>query len=291
MNNFVKENWLKILFIVVLCTAVITIKISEIDLKEFIKEWQVLVGSLIGAATPFLLWLFTQKHIKKEAEKEYLCYLERIIVNQVNSLFSIEETMKKFIDQNLKDLINNIKRTPKTAYSNDITFVPLFSVQSIQNSVSKKSSGSGYIDNKIVQLSIFSNDFPHIINDTRFQLRYTLEQNRKTTYRKLNPPDIQNNQLLKNIEEYKIMIERDLLNINIPLYFKKLIEALIPIQKRIEIGSFAWKIKFDPDYKFYIKNSSYLKAKENLLNDMDKYFEPLVLSKIEEIEKKAKENN
>lgn len=291
MNNFIKRNWLNIIFVAILFFVLIIVNINNIAFAKFVKEWQILVGSTIGAATPFLLWLFTQNRTKRETEKEYLCYLERIIVNQVNSLFSIEGTMKKFIDQNLKELIDNIKNTPKTIYSNDTTFVPLFSVQSIQNSVSKKSSGSGYIDNKIVQLTIFSSDFPHIINDIRFQLRYTLEQNRKTTYRKLNPPDIQNEQLLKNIEEYKVMVERDLLNINIPLYFKILMEALIPIQKRIKIGPSAWERKFDPDYKFYIKNSSYLKAKENLLIDMDEYFDPLVKAKIEEIKRKVEESN
>ena len=255
-----------------------------------LDHWQTLAGSLIGAAIPFLLWGYIEQYNKRKRKKEYLYYLQRVIVDQINLIIEIRETTQKFLDFKLNILLHNISSNPNSAYSVDTVFFPLISVRPIPQNVNAISSDSGYIDNKVAKIYAMSEDFPHIINDIRLQLRDTLEKNEKIAFGKKNSPEVQKEQFKQNIEQYKKMLEDDLLGKNIPAYIKKLVETLIAVETKARTGYFHWKIKFDPRWKFYTQKNTYLKAKGQVMEKMDKYFESAVNIKLELINKMFEEN-
>lgn len=252
------------------------------QIREWLITWQTLAGAFIGAMTPLFILFIKEKHDEKKARKEYLYYLERLIVDQLNMIVEVRNTTQRFLNVKIERLLANIERNPDTAYSVDSTFFPLFSVRELPEDIHKKTSGSGYIDNLVGKAYSLSNDLPHIIADVRLQLRDTLEQNQKIAFGRLNTPEVQKEQYKRNILEFTEMIENEILAINIPIYIKKFAETLVAVREKNKISSVRWKIRFDPRWKFYINKPDYLTAKEKYIDQMESYFRPEVLKLINE---------
>ena len=85
-------------------------------IKVFFEHWQTLVGAFLGASAPFLLWWFAEKYRKHIEQIQYLYYLQRMIVDQINLLIDARETVEKFLNQRIKTLITHIDENPSTAY-------------------------------------------------------------------------------------------------------------------------------------------------------------------------------
>ncbi|MDD2935342.1 MAG: hypothetical protein PHX25_02595 [Candidatus Pacebacteria bacterium] len=244
-------------------------------MENFLFNWQTLIGSLIGVTTPFLLWWFVEQRKKKDINKKFLYYLEKVIVGQINLLCDIEITLNRFLDFKVKELIDNIDDTPIEVYSADTAFFPLFSTRALPYDVIKESSGSGYIDNKLAKIFSLSEDFPHIINDLRHQFEDTLNKNEKMAFNKLNSPKVQKEQFKTNIQKYEEVFREDMLDKNIPIYFKKLAETLVAVRKKAKMRPVFWKMKFDPRWRWYPyqNKKNYLKARSEVIDKMDVYFE------------------
>lgn len=247
-----------------------------------IFQWQTLVGSFIGVIAPLLVLFLIEKYKKKRETKDYLYYLERMVVDQINLIIDIKTSINIFIVR-INTLIKNIDENQKDAYSADTIFFPLFSARQLPDSINNKSSGSGYIDNKIAKAYSLSMDLPYIIDDLRLQLKETLEMNNRIVFNKLNSAEVQKEQYKRNILEYKRILEDDFLDKNIPLFLEKFVEVLVAIRKKEKISPISWKLKFDPRWKFYFKKNDFKKAQEEIISDMDKHFENETLKLINEI--------
>lgn len=251
--------------------------------RIFLSSWQTLIGAFLGASAPFLLWRFAENYREKKETKQYLYYLQRMIVDQINLLNDADNTIKDFINLKINVFLARIDENPVTAYSVNTVFFPLFSVRPLPDDVNAKSSGSGYIDNKIAKVYALSRDFPHIIDDTRLQLKDTIERNEKISFGRLNSPEVQKAQFKENIEEYRKMVEDEIIGKNFPLYMRKLLETLVALEVKARMTRIAWKLKFDPRWKFYLTRESYLKAKEKIIDDMDLYFKTPMEKRLAEI--------
>ncbi|MBU1557552.1 hypothetical protein KKC45_01165 [Patescibacteria group bacterium] len=260
------------------------------DIKSIIFNWQTLLGAVIGASAPFLLWWFTEVFIRRRRNKEDLYYLEKVVVDQINLLSDIEMTIERFLTLKVKELINNINDTPPESYSADTAFFPLFSTRPLPYDVVRKSSGSGYLDNKIAKAFSLSEDFPHIIKDLRHQFEDTLNRNEKMAFNKLNSPEVQKEQFKINVQVYEKVVREDMLGKNIPMYFKKLTETLVAIRQKSKMSSIGWKIKFDPRWRWYpyLSKKSYFEARAKVMDKMDIHFKPEVDKILKEIEESQK---
>jgi len=170
---------------------------SKNEFGFILFTWQTLVGSLLGAVSPLVIILLFEKYKHRQETREYIYYLHRIVVDQINSLIEIRTTIERFLASAIKAVIENVDKNPDYAYSVDGISFPLFSVRSIPDDVNIKSSGSGYVDNKVARIYALSKDLPHIMDDTRLQLKDTLELNAKIVFDKINAPDVQKDQYKK----------------------------------------------------------------------------------------------
>lgn len=251
-------------------------------------RWQTLLGALIAFTAPFLVLIFAEKMRKRKEKKDYLYFLQRLIVDQINALIEFRHATLNFLESKVGNLLKDIEINPKSVYFVNPVFFPLFSVRSFPDEVNKKGSGSGYIDNKVGVIYALSKDLPLIVDDARLQLRYTLELNMKIAISKLNSSEVQNNEYKRNISEYKRVMEDEILSKVIPLYFKKLAETHIAVKEKISMNFFIWKIKFDPRWKFFVKKRDFIKARKDIVDNMDAYFEPAVKKQLEEIDQNNK---
>lgn len=238
---------------------------------------------VIGSAITIIATLLLNYLNNRNQKKDNLYYLERILTDQINLIVDIKRTINDFIPR-IDNLINAINSNPDTAYSADNVFFPLFSSRSLPDEINKIKSGSGYIDNKINRDYHMSKDLPHMINDLRLQLEKTIEKNDKIAFEKLNPPKEQKDQFRRNITEYKLLINRDILGKNIPLYLTTLSETIVAVRELRKIGIIRWKLRFDPKYNFFVNKNKYLENINLLHDNMDKFFKKdteILLEKIE----------
>ncbi len=243
--------------------------------------WQDLIGAIIGASAPFILWWFAGKYSRYNRRKEDLYYLHRTIADQINTLLDTRDTITKFINEKLTQLIDKPRPENDTQYSVDLAFFPLFSSHPLGDDVHVKSTGSGYVDNKIARAYKLSKDLPYIIDDLRRQFKETLDFNREISFNKLNPPPFQRASYLKDVSEYRKVLITEMLQQNIPISLKILSEALVSIVELREIGLTRWKLKFDTRYRFYLTKSKQRTAAEKTYENIDSYLKPKVTKQLE----------
>ena len=212
---------------------------------NFLDKWQTLVGAAIGASMPILFWFFVEWRRRKKERIENWYYLERILVHCINSLVDTRRTIRIFLDGNLEKTISNIQgNIEKSAYSSDRTFFPLFEANLVEESLLKIQTGSGYIDNKIGDVFRLSKDFTWSIEDIKRQFEDTINIQCKIAFSKLNPPDVQGRQYINSLKSFRACVERDILDKNIKIFIKVLMETRVALMELREIGLFRWKLKF-----------------------------------------------
>lgn len=230
-------------------------------LYQFIFDWQQLIGAFIGAITPLSLWFFYQWEQKRRKHKKDLYYLEKTLVYNINNVIDARTTIRIFIDK-LDQLIKNIDSNDDLQYSVDTAFFPLFHASPIDENLLKISSGSGYLDNRIVQLLRMGKDYALAINDARNQFRETIKMNKEMAFYKLNAPGPQKKLYKQNINDFIEAIEKDFFKKNTKIYLKKLVSTRVVLNEIRNKGIMKWRFKFEPHFK-YFENQSDLKIFKN----------------------------
>ena len=255
-----------------------------IKMNVFLFKWQGLVGSLVGASVPLILFLLTNWYLRYLRKEEHISRINNIIVCAVNNLIDIDKTVREFSDIRLVNFIDRIKEdTANNNYSLGTTYFPLFAKVSFPEDILNHSTRSGYVDNKIMQLFLMSKDFTFVIDDIKRQFEGTLEVNKTITLEKLNAHGFQNNSLIMNIGEYRTLLDRDFLKNNLCIYLKHLAIVGIAIRKLKSLGLLRWKLKFGPSFKYFKDKDIYNKYIEKTQERIDEYLKEETASEIKRL--------
>lgn len=250
-----------------------------------IKEWQGLIGAIIGASAPFVLWWIVEIYQRRCKHNDGLYLLERYFVDQINTLIETQDTVDKFLCNQLVDLISNVKSHDEKSYSINQAFFPLFSIRPLPIEIHSINTKSGYLDNKVAKVYKISQDMPLIIDDLRRQFEHTLQLNRELCISKLNQPEVQRDSYIENINRYISIVRHELIEQNIPTYLKALVEVRVSLAEIKKIGPMRWRVKFNPKYHYYISKKKYNEDKNFIFENIDTYFKGEVVKSLEEIEK------
>ena len=252
---------------------------------HLLHEWQDLAGAFIGAFSAFAVWWIAEKFKKYNERNDNLYYLQKAIIDQMNTILETRRTIDNFLHEKLDKILTEKKLTSANTYTIDQAFFPLFSTRPLNDEILKIASGSVYIDNKVSKAYNMSQDLPHMIEDLRRQFEATLYLNKEMVFGKLNSPGNQSDLYLKHISAYKNIIEEQILKTNIPIYLKVLTESLVPIEEMRDIGIIRWYLKFAAKYKFFLTRKDFKKAVNDTAKNMEHYFQQLVEERLEQIEK------
>jgi hypothetical protein len=239
-------------------------------MESFLSDWQTLIGSIIGASTPIFFWFFVQKVEKIQKRKNDLILLEKILVTNINTLGESYNTIKTFLNGNFNDVLKDIDTDNASGkYSASYTFFPLFICNPIDIDLTSINSGSGYLDNKLLNIQKTSKDFYLGVEDLRNQLKDTILLHREIIFNKLNPEKAQNYLYKENLIRFKTVVERDMLSKNIKTYLELLITSLVVLRKINKVSLFRWKFKFSGSFKFF-KTQKLFKQYININNVFDR---------------------
>ena len=253
---------------------------------DILKNWQNLAGAFLGAAAPISFWFYIERNRKQRKFKEDLYYLEKLLTYNINIVTQNHKTIKDFIEKRLVELINRIDQTTgERKYALHTAFLPLFSHPTDEN-LFNINTNSGYLDNKLLQISAMTKDFSLAIDDLRNQFSSTVAVNFKLAVNKLNSPVAQNNEYKRNIEEFIKAVKRDLFEKNEKFYIEALVSARVAANKLRDIGLLRWRIKFSPYFKFFINRRKLEKFQSESFDRIDQFFKEKVDTQIKEIEEK-----
>jgi hypothetical protein len=244
---------------------------------SFLREWQDLIGAIIGASLPFAFWFITNYILNKQKHKNDLLYLEKMVVSNMNNVLDIEIIISEFITKKLLTLEKNIpQRTSGNSYSIDAAFFPQFAGHISDENYLKTTSKSGFLDNKLLYIYKMSENFTHSLNDFRGQFQQTIQSNTEMAIAKINPMKIQNEMYLRNIQSFRNAVQDELLNNNIPVYLKLLTTAYVTLSEINKRGIRSWRLKFSPSFKYFKTNNQLKEYKDSAFERIEAYIEPLV---------------
>lgn len=252
---------------------------------QFLYEWQTLIGSFLGATTPISIWFLTEWYKKHNNRKKHLYNLEKLLVYNINNLIDARNTINHFISVRLLELVDNIKsRIGEDVYSCDIAFFPLFSIHPPDENILEINTESGYLDNKLIQTIKMSKDFAIAIDDLRQQFMNTIQVNRDMAFSKLNPPKFQNEAYLRNIEEFRNVVKRDIFEKNIKVYMRTIVSTRVALNVFRDLGIIRWRFKFEPHFKYFKNRQDLKKFRDNIYELIDKFLEEKINFEVNKME-------
>jgi uncharacterized membrane protein len=252
------------------------------DMINFLFRWQTLMGSIIGASIPIFFWLLQRRYEDFVKFKNNLLFLERMLVASINNIVQIKGTIEYFLNTKIDPMISAIG-IHTNVYNAESAFFPMFFTVKYGDNIFSLNLKSAYLENKINQVATMSNDIVASIEDARRQFQHCIESNMRMASQKLNPPSIQNDFFKKNLEEFKKITKKEILDTNFNIYFVRLVESRTAVQTLLKdinrygcFGFTVWKLRFSSDCR-YFKNRKIL---ENFKKDFIARIEAYVIKQI-----------
>ncbi len=253
---------------------------------NILYNWQTLIGSAIGIILPIMFWYLKELYESKKDHKKNLIYLEKYLVNAINSVYDTRFTIEKFLNNQFQGLKENIETRGDDCYSIDCAFFPLIGIDFIDYKILSINTRSGYLDNKVALVLRNLKDLHASISDSQRQFTHTVDMNKAMASQKLNPPSVQNNMYKKNLREFEIMLRKIILDKNIKTAIHTLVSSNIILLEFRKMGAGKWQRKFARvSFKYFKNNKELNKFKENAPKRIDEYFEEKIDTEIKNLEK------
>lgn len=256
---------------------------------NILYNWQTLAGSAIGIILPIMFWYLKGLYEAKKEHKKNLIYLEKYLVNAINSTYDTRRTIEKFLNNQFQKLKKNIETRDDNCYSIDCAFFPFIGTDFIDYKILSINTKSGYLDNKMALVLRNLKDLTASIDDLRRQFTNTVDKNERMASKKLNSPSVQNDMYKKSLEEFEKELKRVMLDKNIKTAIHTLVSSNIILLEFRKIGVRKWRRKFAGTFLKYFKNKKELnKFKESVIDRIDEYFKEKIDKEIEVLEKNYK---
>lgn len=234
----------------------------------FLYNWQQLVGSFLGAITPIGLFLINEEYQRRKKQKDHLLLLEKSLISAINNLADIDKMLHSFFDESLEKVKNKVTEDDKAGlYSVGQAFVPLSSTFSFDREILKETTNSSYLENLKLDVFSTSHELPLLLQDIGRQFDRTITLNTQLGIGKLNSANMHNKMFLENLGEFNGFLSQQTFGHNIPVYLRKLVSTLIPLQKMNKWGLKKWRrtFTFKPPFSSEVSNkmTDYFKEEVN----------------------------
>ena len=236
-----------------------------------IYDWQQLIGSALGIIIPILFGYFIYLYQKWKTRTDNLYLLEKIFVININGTVKTYRNIKDFLNKKLPQTINNIDELNKMGvYAISTAFFPKFFINVIDERCMDMRTGSGYLEDRLLQVIEMSKDFALSIDSLREQFEFTVKQHYDMASNKLNSQQAQNMQYKELLQEFKKVVEHDIKE-NIKTYLKLLIHARVTANTIRKLGIFRWKLKFRHSFRLFKIDETFKKYKNNKFDFIDSF--------------------
>lgn len=211
---------------------------------DFLYTWQEAIASFLGAFIPIVFAIIAY-FLKSKIEKKrnvYFIYKELALIK--NNLSEIEETLTKFVTENITQYKNIILDcNSRNIYCASQLYIPAFYIHNVSDRSIHSITGDGYIDEKMLTVIGFQGDLIAQIMDIREQLKDGMDLNKELALNKINSWQENNDQLTENITSLEKMLRDDVIAKNFATYKDILEIAFVACEQKL-LHPILWKIRF-----------------------------------------------
>ncbi|QSH39611.1 hypothetical protein JXR01_01185 [Candidatus Kaiserbacteria bacterium] len=216
---------------------------------DFLNKWQTIVGALIGAAAPLIVYFIGKRQDEYYA---YLVRLDKSLSLAVVNLSEIDNTLHTFVRGSLQKLIDSVTQTAKQDEFVARAFVPLLFTYELPEEIIKLSTKTAYIDNNLLLVYSRSKELDPMVADIGRQYDKTYELQLTLVGSKMTPgsqitTDL-NSMYAQNLESFKAYIEEYWAKNNMPIYLKELVQLQVAVRELREmrrLGWIVWRWKYE----------------------------------------------
>lgn len=238
----------------------------------FLDKWQQLIGAALGAGVPISVGLISLIYRRHEEKKRNLALVEKSLVLSINSVLSAERTIKEFVDVSLPQTILNIdEKTESKNYSLDVSYFPTVYIHVLGEEIIKLNTGSGYIDERLLQLQMLSRELVTSIHDMRSQFYDAVAIYRTLGLNKSNPEAVHNEEYKNALIAFNSYAKEVLLEKNIKVFLGVLGKAHVALLEYMRIGHTRWHFRFSPSLKYFRDYKALRKHKEEAHTRVNQY--------------------
>lgn len=255
---------------------------------EFLKEWQTLIWAIIWVSGSLIVWWVAKVLSDREKSYQNLLFLERVTVDNLNSILSAQQTIETFLHSKLDKFIDELRKTPTNSFILWKVFFPLFEVSRLNDDTIKNTTWSWYIDNLVLRLYDLTNNLPVIISDFRSQFEWIWEMNMILYQDKRISADELKEIYLKHLESFRLVLSKEMLEINLPICLKSAVQLHESLIDYTRLWRFNWNLRHHPFWRYYTNYALYLKDKEKNFVIIDNYFKNRIEIKLCEYIKRNK---
>jgi hypothetical protein len=98
-------------------------------------------------------------------------------------------------------------------------------------------------------------------------------------------PEAQCANYLRNIKEFRDVVEKYLYHQDVKIYLETLVSSRIAVNNYRELGFFRWQYEFSPSFKCFKNKKTLKKYNDEMFERIDKFFEEKNREEFERIEK------
>lgn len=216
-----------------------------------LDHWQSLAGAFIGAFIPivvsFLIFYFkTRNDLQRE-----LVQSERFVVFSINNLYDAREELELFLDR-IDILISALEKS----LSEDVYFLATtnFPVLRMEHTVQdiNKSTKSLYLANKLMKCYSMLRDTYNYLEEASNEFKAITCRNYDVVLSYKDPAQKigigkadQKNLYLSQLKAFRGVIKDIIIDKNIPITIKSLLEACIVLRKYLGNFQTFWKIYYE----------------------------------------------
>jgi hypothetical protein len=213
-------------------------------------KWQTLIGAAIGAAAPFSLWFVSSWWELRRERTESRYNLTKLVGLNMMSAVGARHIVKAFLNEKIPFALKMLHDYPDKKHLG-LLFFPMFSAHPIALDPRFINSGSGYIDVLMLEVLRVSNDFAFAIDDMRRQFETMIQQQRELTFAGLGSTQELNDNFKINLENFKKVAQRDLIETNTKMYVRLLASVQVAIRKLNDIGLIRWRWKYRSNFRVF----------------------------------------
>ena len=241
------------------------------NLIAFIWRWQTLFGSMIGAASPLLVWFIIEGFKELKRQKNELDLVHKILAQNIIRLDEVQKTIKRFLITKLDVKIIQLEKNAATVDIGEI-FLPLIFLPVANDALLNTRTGSGYLENRLVAIHGVIHDMRLVMEDMRHQLRATFIMHNNLCMQEKGTPRERMEDLIRNLRSYRSIMTEEFLGQNLPTYLRLLVYARVVIEDVKKSGNIIRKLRFGPSFKYFKTYKEFSDYKANILNVLEDYY-------------------
>lgn len=243
-----------------------------LGLRDFLYNWQPLIGAIMGASAPLIIYLVIRRFYER---RDHIVRIYKTVLIGINNAMDVWKGVDDFRNLRIPEMLQQLQiaKTEGIPFVGKAFFPPLARIP-LSEVILEKHCGSDYVETQLLFALTTSKNFSLLIDDAQKKFESTLEDHLMLMTQKFATNTTLNTALYGNMELYRDVFLKDYFFRNLSTYLNILAKAKIATRAYLLMGGWRWRSKFEPSFRYFKNKASYREYAESTQEKIGKYLEP-----------------